>query len=383
MSHRKFEHPRLGSMGFAPRRRTRHHRGKCKSFPKDDPKKQPHLTAFLGYKAGCTHVIRETDGAKASRKEVCEMVTIIECPPMVVCGLVGYIETPKGLRSLTTVWAKTLDESVKRRFYKHWYRTKHLAFTKYSGKYDVNHKKQLERMVKNCSVIRVLAHTQMKLVQTGQKKAHVMEIQINGGSIASKVHFGYTLFEKQVKVSTVFSENELVDLIGVTKGKGVAGVVKRFGVRKQQRKSHRGRRKVACIGAWHPARVMITVARHGQLGYFHRTETNKKIYRIGKAGDRKGAMTDGDLTEKPITPLGGFPHYGRVTQDWLMIKGGVVGAKKRVITIRKSCFPEREIRPTNLKFIDTSSKFGHGRFQTFSEKNAQFVASKKGKDESK
>jgi ribosomal protein L3 len=39
---------------------------------------------------------------------------------------------------------------------------------------------------------------------------------------------------------------------------------------------------VACIGAWHPSRVQFTVARAGQKGYHHRTEINKKIYRIGK-----------------------------------------------------------------------------------------------------
>lgn len=47
------------------------------------------------------------------------------------------------------------------------------------------------------------------------------------------------------------------------------------------RKTHKGLRKVACIGAWHPSRVSFTVARAGQKGYHHRTEMNKKIYRIG------------------------------------------------------------------------------------------------------
>jgi ribosomal protein L3 len=32
----------------------------------------------------------------------------------------------------------------------------------------------------------------------------------------------------------------MIDVLGVTKGKGVAGVVKRFGVRHLQKKSHRG-----------------------------------------------------------------------------------------------------------------------------------------------
>lgn len=39
---------------------------------------------------------------------------------------------------------------------------------------------------------------------------------------------------------------------------------------------------MACIGAWHPSRVSFTVARAGQKGYHHRTEMNKKIYRIGQ-----------------------------------------------------------------------------------------------------
>lgn len=50
-----------------------------------------------------------------------EAVTIIETPPMMVVGVVGYIETPRGLRVLKTVWAEHLNEECKRRFYKNWY----------------------------------------------------------------------------------------------------------------------------------------------------------------------------------------------------------------------------------------------------------------------
>merc|ERR1719355_205764 len=82
-------------------------------------------------------------------------------------------------------------------------------------------------------------------------------------------------------------------------------------------------------------------------------------------------MTTADLTEKGITPMGGFAHYGDVTQDWVMIKGTVMGPKKRIITLRKSLLPQVSRKSTEkiaLKFIDTSSKFGHGRFQTCEEK---------------
>ena len=56
----------------------------------------------------------------------------------------------------------------------------------------------------------------------------------------------------------------------------------RWGTRKLQRKTHKGLRKVACIGAWHPSRVAFSVARAGQKGYHHRTEMNKKIYRMAE-----------------------------------------------------------------------------------------------------
>jgi len=52
-------------------------------------------------------------------------------------------------------------------------------------------------------------------------------------------------------------------VIGVTRGKGVSGVIKRFGVKHLQKKTHRGYRRVGCIGSWHPARIRYTVARTG------------------------------------------------------------------------------------------------------------------------
>eukprot|EP00932_Pfiesteria_piscicida_P009135 SRR837773.198.p2 GENE.SRR837773.198~~SRR837773.198.p2 ORF type:complete len:280 (-),score=155.76 SRR837773.198:36-803(-) len=237
-------------------------------------------------------------------------------------------------------------------------------------------KAEIERAKKYCQVIRAICHTQVGKAKIGQKKAHIKEIQINGGSTADKVDFATGLFEQEIKVADVFSQDEMVDVIGTTKGKGFNGVVTRWGVTRLVRKSHRGLRKVACIGSWHPARVQFQVPRSGQRGYHHRTEINKKIYRIGKAlkDDPNNAMTQNDLTEKAITPIGGFSHYGVVNEDWIMLKGAIAGARKRLITIRKSLLPQVSRRATEkieLKFIDTASKMGHGRFQT-SEEKAKF-----------
>jgi large subunit ribosomal protein L3e len=348
----------------------------------------------MGYKAGMTHILREVNkpGSKLHKRETVEAVTILECPPMNVVGLVGYVQTPRGLRTLSTVWTEHLDEQVKRRFYKNWYRSKKKAFDRYAARVaDESNKdmeRELERMKKHCQVIRVLAHTQIRLIKLRQKKAHLMEIQINGGkNVAEKVDFGRGLFERKVPVDTVFSQNDMVDLLGVTKGHGYSGVITRWGVARLPRKTHRGLRKVACIGAWHPARVGFTVARAGQQGYHHRTEINKKIYRIGKAAKGEAgkfnanASTSTDLTVKAITPLGGFAHYGEVNEDFVMIKGCVIGPKKKVITIRKSLVPQVKraaLEEIDLKFIDTASKFGHGRFQTKGEKDAFFGPTKRG-----
>jgi len=385
MSHRKFEAPRHGSLGFSPRKRAARFRGKVKTFPKDDKSKPPHLTAFMGFKAGMSHIVRDIDrpGKKMHKKEVVEAVTIIETPPVVVVGVVGYVETPRGLRSLTTVWAQHLSDEVKRRFYKNWYRSKKKAFTKYAKRYETDKKsidRDLQRIKKYCSVVRVLVHTQMKKIKVGQKKAFLMEIQVNGGSIEDKVNFAVEHFEKEISVDKVFAQNEMIDVIGVTKGKGFEGVTARWGTRKLPRKTHKGLRKVACIGAWHPARVSRAVPRAGQRGFHHRTEINKKIYRVGKGIHEKdgkiwknNAGTDFDLTEKSITPMGGFPHYGVVNEDFLLLKGCTVGPKKRVLTLRKSLLGQKTRdaeEVITLKFIDTSSKFGHGRFQTSEEKSS-------------
>jgi large subunit ribosomal protein L3e len=332
-----------------------------------------------------THIVRDVDrpGSKLHKKEVLEAVTILEAPPMVCVGVVGYIETPKGLRTFNTIFAEHLGEDCRRRFYKNWYRSKRKAFTKFSKKWaDETGKKQLEKefgkMVKYCKVIRVICHTQMKLLKKRQKKSHIMEIQLNGGSIADKVQWARDHFEKQIPIKSVFAQDEMIDLIGVTKGHGTKGVVSRWHVKKLPRKTHKGLRKVACIGAWHPARCAFSVARVGQKGYFHRTEVNKKIYRIGegihtKDGKvmRNNASTTHDPTEKAITPMGGFPHYGEVNHDYLMIRGCCVGTRKRVVTLRKSMMAQtkrKALEKIELKFIDTASKFGHGRFQTHKEK---------------
>jgi len=307
-------------------------------------------------------------------------VTIIETPPLIAVGIVGYVETPRGIRTLRTVWAQHLSEEVLRRFVKRWYRAKKKAFTKYAKKHTENKagiEKNLKTIKKHCQVVRLLVQTQTRLIGL-QKKAHIAEIQINGGTVEQKVNFAVSLLEKPIPVDGVFAQDEMIDTIGVNKGFGFKGVVSRWGVKKLPRKTHKGLRKVACIGAWHPARVSWAVPRAGQKGYHHRTEINKKVYRIGKGVRTEGgkevhnnATTEFDLTQKSITPLGGFVHYGEVKEDYVMLKGAVQGPARRIITLRKALRVSGKrsaVEKVTLKWIDTSSQFGHGKFQTHDEK---------------
>merc|ERR1712086_658535 len=120
---------------------------------------------------------------------------------------------------------------------------------------------------------------------------------------------------------------------------------------------------VACIGAWHPSAVKWTVGRMGNLGYYHRTQINQKVYRVAE-GAVRGVKNN--------APVGGFPHYGIVNEDYMLLKGAVMGPRKRQVTIRKSMHAPTysyAALPIEVKFIDTSSKIGHGKFQTIDEKN--------------
>ncbi len=60
------------------------------------------------------------------------------------------------------------------------FKSKKKAFANYTKKYTDGRKgieAELEQLKKHCSVIRVLAHTQIRAINYGQKKAHMSEIQ--------------------------------------------------------------------------------------------------------------------------------------------------------------------------------------------------------------
>jgi large subunit ribosomal protein L3 len=150
--------------------------------------------------------------------------------------------------------------------------------------------------------------------------------------VREKFEFARQLLGKEIKASDVFRQGELVDAIAVTKGKGTAGPVKRFGVFVQSRHAKGKRRHVGTLGQEEPGKVRHTVPMAGQLGFETRTEVNKRILKIGEKGEE-------------ITPKSGFKGYGVIRGNYLLLEGSIPGPKKRLIRVRAG------IRPSRVKLL--------------------------------
>jgi len=73
----------------------------------------------------------------------------------------------------------------------------HLKWNDELGKKEIE--KDLNQIKKYCTVVRVICHTQQKILRRRQKKAHIMEVQVNGGSIVERVSFAIHHLLKTVK----------------------------------------------------------------------------------------------------------------------------------------------------------------------------------------
>ncbi|MEM5773221.1 MAG: 50S ribosomal protein L3 [Candidatus Aenigmatarchaeota archaeon] len=308
--------PKKGSQAFYPRKRAKRIYPAISTYPETE---KPKLLDFAGYKAGMTQVIL-IDNVKSSPtfgQEVAVPATVIECPPLKVLGIRAYKTTTKGLQVLGEAWAKDLPKWIER---------------KVKAKPSEEKISEIEKKLEKISKIRLIVSTQPKSSGLGKKKPEIFEIEVGGKDAKEKFDFAKQLLGKEIKASEVFKQGEYVDVIAVTKGKGTAGPVKRFGVFIQSRHAKEKRRHVGTLGQEQPGKVRHTVPMAGQLGFQTRTEFNKRILKIGEDG-------------KEITPSSGFKRYGLIKSDYILIEGSVPGPKKRLIRLRAA------IRPPKLKFL--------------------------------
>jgi large subunit ribosomal protein L3 len=269
-------------------------------------------------------------------KELMRAATILETPPILVCGIRTYTKTPYGLQNITEAWMKDPPATLDRLLVL----PENFDTEAMLGK--------IQQSIDQTNVIRVITATQPQQTNLSKKKPDTCEIQIDGGTISQQFEYAKQLLGKTVTPEEVFKEGQYIDIAGVTTGKGIQGPVKRWGVTKLQHKGRKTKRGIATLGPWNPHHVMYSIPRAGQMGYHQRIEYNKRILKIGKDG-------------KEVTVKGGFIRYGEVNGPYILVEGSVPGTEKRQIRLRVPARPPTEISETTPQVTYVSLESPQGK----------------------
>jgi large subunit ribosomal protein L3 len=316
----KIHRPRCGSLEFWPRKRARKILPSVNWTNLEQKKfniKLPIL-GFIGYKAGMLScLVRDSTPFSLTKgKQIVLPVSVIECPPMKVLAVRFY----KGPAVKFDVLAPDLDKELKRDL---------KLPKKQSAKIE-----DFEPKLKECDNIRLLFYTVVK--KTGLKKTpDISEIGLQG-TLEEKFAAAKSLLGKEINISDVLDKGQLVDVHAVTKAKGFAGPVKRFGISLKAHKSEKGIRRPGTLGPWTPHRVSFRAPLAGQLGFFTRVQYNNKIIDLDKAEN---------LAVKE------FPHYGIIKTAYVFTKGSMGGAQKRQIMLTLAARPTKKTARENFEFI--------------------------------
>jgi large subunit ribosomal protein L3 len=336
MAHRKKHAPRHGSLAYFPRKRASSMKGRIRNWL--DNNNETNFLGFAGFKAGMTHLtyIEDQENSPYFGKELMKAATVIEIPPLLLIGVKVYSKDEYGKYVVGELFSSNVNQNL----------LKKINPPNFEN-YDLESKKDnlLQKIDKSCEV-RGIFQTQPYKTSIPRKKPDIIEIKVNSiNNPAEEFNFAAKLLGEELRARDVLLEGELIDVIAVSKGKGFQGPVKRHGIKILTRKNNKIRRAVACIGAWHPARVRYTIPRAGQLGYHQRTEYHKRIMKIGE-------------NEEEINPKGGFINYGKIKGNYLLVLGSVPGPKKRLIRIRKTIRPKKgfNIKSPEITFINRESQ---------------------------
>jgi large subunit ribosomal protein L3 len=309
--------PRKGSKAFYPRKRARRIYPRTVSWPGS---KEIKPLGFAGYKAGMSHAIMiDTNPNSITRgQQISRSITVLDCPTISVLGFRCYTNN----KSSFDAFSEKMDKNLSRK----------LKFPKKTKTVD----EQLAKIPKNISKINLICNTR----PTFKKKPEIFEISLVG-SVDNLLQYAKEVLRKDIIVSDVFKEGDLVDVSAVTKGKGVEGPVKRFGIKTHGRKAQQMARHTGSLGQDEPGKVRWTVPQAGQTGYQTRTELNKRILKISNN----------------FSISGGFLNYGNILGDYIFLDGCVPGPKKRLIRLRQAIRPKK-VHPVEIVKVSIESKQG-------------------------
>jgi len=320
---------------YYPRVRARRITGRVRTWPTVGG--APRLLGFAGYKVGTTHLILVDNKPKSPLfgREVAKEITVVEAPPIYVYGFRAYVKSPKGLKTLGEVLSKSLPKYAER------------AVTVPKDYDPAKAQALVEANLQNIAELRVLALTQPNKTGVDKKTPEVLEIKVGGDGVKAAYDYIKSIMGKEIKAKDFFTEGQILDATAVTKGKGFAGAVKRFGVKilpnwHKHRKGHR------VVGAISPSKphMMFTIPRPGKMGFHQRTEYNKLILKVGE-------------NPSEINVAGGFLHYGLVKGDHVLVSGSLPGPTKRLVRFR---YPVRakvpKVEPPKVVAVSLASKQG-------------------------
>jgi len=335
LGHRKVHAPRRGSLAFLPRGRAASWIGRIRYWPEVEA--GPRLLAFAGFKAGMTYAlaIDNRQGSLTFGKEIVIPITVLESPPMLACALRAYTKTYEGLRTFGEAWMEKPPKDFERVI---------SVPEKFSTEDGL---KKIESNLEKIVDLRLVLATQPRLAKRGKKKPDLLEVKIGGGEVKEQFEYAKKLLGSEVRLGDFVKEGQVLDTIGITKGKGFQGPVKRWGIRRKFHKARKTVREVGSIGGWTPHYVMYSVPRAGQMGFHQRTEYNKLVIKVGNDG-----------TE--ITPKGGFLRYGTINSEYVMLKGSVQGTTNRLIVMRVATRPppEAKVPAPKIEYLNLLSPQG-------------------------
>ena len=290
--------PRHGSLQFYPRVRAKKllPRGNWNSLFNEGV----GLLGFIGYKVGMksAFVKDNTPHSLTKGQKIILPVTIIECPTIKIFSIRFY----KNNKVVGEVLNENIDKEMKKK----------IKLPKQKNKKIESFKEE------DYDDIRVIVYSQVKKTSI-KKKPDITEIGLSG-SVSEKLDFVKNNLSKEISIKDVFNDG-IVDIRGVTKGKGTQGSTKRFGLDLKSHKAEKGVRGPGSGGSWHPTRVEFMHPMAGQMGFFTRVVYNNKIINIE------------NIKEKDINPSQGFKYFGKIKTDYLIVHGSIQGPAKRQLLI--------------------------------------------------
>ncbi|HTW76804.1 MAG TPA: 50S ribosomal protein L3 [Thermoplasmata archaeon] len=326
--------PRRGSLAYSPRSRTARALPRVRAWPPGPAK--PSIEGFAGYKVGMTHafILDYRKRSTTAGQEVAVPVTVVEVPPIRVVGARIYARQPYGLRIAAEVWGAGALPELSRRLPTH-PASEPAAVEKFSAT--------------GGDEVRLIVHTQPQIITgTPSKTPNLFEVRVSGDKYDERRAFAVEQLGKEVPADQLTKEGEFLDVIGVTKGFGFQGHIQRWGVKLQPHKNSKHRRMIGTLGPHNPSFVTYRIPQAGQQGYHRRTQTNMRVLRVVR-----------DPRSDPITPAGGFPHYGEVRTTCLVLHGSLPGPAKRLLRFRA---PMRRrvasVEKVDVRYFSTRSKQG-------------------------